>query len=233
MLVLWNSAIDAMARETTPPSLAIVGKSLLSTIDQFDADLRQVEPLLNRVHRPGLAEIGLRSRRCYARILWVIGAELVMRLQEFPGNGRAGKTPIVNAGFDEKRIWVACRRFEPVDIDVQKLGLLLLAEVDDARPARSLDSGRANEQLEATQVPPLDPDDLRILQVMAQHPATIKQIDLEQQKDDRGEWLPSRRTLSSKLRRLRSAGLVHRPFGDRKGEAITLKGLEVVRQLAH
>jgi hypothetical protein len=66
---------------------------------------------------------------------------------------------------------------------------------------------------------PLTPVHIAILKALKDaQPKTLTQYNLEQQSR------VSRRTLGPCLKQLRDWGLVHRPYGDRKGDAITKKG---------
>lgn len=61
-------------------------------------------------------------------------------------------------------------------------------------------------------------DDVKILRALAQAQTPLNQYDLEPLTE------LSRKTLSERLEHLRQAGLVHRPYGERGGEAITDAG---------
>jgi len=68
-------------------------------------------------------------------------------------------------------------------------------------------------------------DDLRILWALAEAKTTVLQYELE--KDPRVGL--SRRTICERLKRLRAAGFINRPNGERGGEAITALGRARIR----
>jgi DNA-binding transcriptional ArsR family regulator len=73
------------------------------------------------------------------------------------------------------------------------------------------------------------PDALCVLKVLATAETTMIQEDIEVALKKAGTPV-SRRTFGSHLRRLLEVGLVHYPSGERKGAAITSKGLQYVPQ---
>lgn len=91
---------------------------------------------------------------------------------------------------------------------------LYLADKGEPAPA---DNGKADKQSLA-----LEPDDRKILEALAKARTTQVQVDLEA---DTGL---SRKTISSRLKRLRAAGLTYQPNGQRRGEAITDPGRQAL-----
>jgi hypothetical protein len=75
-------------------------------------------------------------------------------------------------------------------------------------------------------LPAVDGDDIKILaQLCKAAPRLLNNYALE------SETRISRKTVGTRLKRLIEAGLAHRPKGDRKGAAITQKGIDLLAKL--
>jgi DNA-binding MarR family transcriptional regulator len=66
--------------------------------------------------------------------------------------------------------------------------------------------------------------DVKILRVLGESSTPKIQVTLEQNE----KIGLSRRSLTPRLDRLRHLGLIHRPLGERSGDAITPKGREIL-----
>jgi hypothetical protein len=83
-----------------------------------------------------------------------------------------------------------------------------------------------SQELASGDAPALSPLGLTILKALkAKYPATVQQEDLATAVGR------SRRTVGSELDTLREQGLISRPLGERMGDAITMKGLQILKSL--
>lgn len=118
----------------------------------------------------------------------------------------------------QMRMWLL-NKIGALDRQTSKVAAMLALP----RPSAAGDGPAADD-------PALHRDDVTILRVLAVENRAMHQVDIETATTKLRPPL-SRATIGKRLKALRDLGLVHRPHGDRGGDAITAPGREALRRV--